>query len=102
MATNRGNCRLTGLLIVAAFTGVLFAQTDALLEQADAAFREGNLQLAEANARKVLARSPNVVHAHMILGIIAAQKNDWQVSNRHFQTVIRIEPSNPYGYFYLG
>jgi tetratricopeptide (TPR) repeat protein len=53
-------------------------------------------------ARRALARDPKAVHAHMILGVIAAQKKDWAVSNKHFQTVVRLEPSNPYGYFYLG
>src|SRR5262249_46013565 len=45
---------------------------------------------------------PGAVHAHMILGVIAAQKSDWDVSNKHFQAVVRLQPSNPYGYFYLG
>ena len=38
----------------------------------------------------------------MILGAIAAQKNDWETSNRHFEAVVKLDPSNPYGYFYLG
>src|SRR4051794_4891014 len=102
MATNRCNRRLIRLVTILLFATALYAQTDALLEQADAAFRDGDFKLAESSAKKVLARSPNAVHAHMILGVIAAQRNDWSVSNRHFQTVIRMEPSNPYGYFYLG
>src|SRR4051794_37564231 len=102
MATNCGNCRLKRLLITVLLASAALAQTDALLEQADAAFREGNVNLAESAANRVLARSPNTVHAHMILGVIAAQKSDWEVSTRHFQSVIRLEPSNPFGYFYLG
>src|SRR5687767_5341220 len=38
----------------------------------------------------------------MILGVIAAQKKQWDASNRHFQAVVKLAPSNPYGYFYLG
>jgi tetratricopeptide (TPR) repeat protein len=80
----------------------ILGQITSLLEQADAAFRSGDTVRAAALARKVLASEPNAVHAHMILGVIAAQKNDWNTSNRHFQTVVRLEPSNPFGYFYLG
>src|SRR5437660_12740794 len=76
--------------------------TENLLEQADEAFRQGNLDGAVALATQALARSPGAVHGHMILGVIAAQKNQWDISNRHFEAVIRVDPSNPYGYFYLG
>ena len=38
----------------------------------------------------------------MILGVIAAQSADWAASNRHFAEVLRLQPSNPHGYFYLG
>jgi tetratricopeptide (TPR) repeat protein len=38
----------------------------------------------------------------MILGVIAAQKQQWQASNAHFESVVRLEPANPFGYFYLG
>jgi tetratricopeptide (TPR) repeat protein len=79
-----------------------WGQTGALLEKADAAFRAGDLEQAQSLAQKVLGQDPGAVHAHMILGVIAAQKKQWQASNRHFQAVIRLEPSNPYGYFYLG
>src|SRR5436190_22173821 len=80
----------------------LFAQTGSLLERADEAFRQGNLDRAATLARQALARDPNAVHGHMILGVIAAQRNQWDTSNRHFEAVVRLEPSNPYGYFYLG
>ena len=79
----------------------LLAQNNALLEQADAAFRNGDLDRSMSLARRVLARDPNAVHAHMIVGVIAAQKKEWEVSNKHFQAVVRLAPSNPYGYFYL-
>src|SRR5205823_1696689 len=80
----------------------LLAQTGNLLERADEAFREGNLDRASTLARQALARDPGAVYGHMILGVIAAQKNQWDVSNRHFEAVVRLEPSNPHGYFYLG
>src|SRR6059036_3544002 len=77
-------------------------QADNLLEQADAAFRRGDFPKAAALAQRVLARDPAAVHAHMILGIVAAKSADWAASNRHFEEVIRLQPSSPHGYFYLG
>ena len=77
-------------------------QADATLEQADAAFRSGDFAKATTLARRVLARDSTAVHAHMILGVIAAQSADWVTSNRHFQEVVRLQPSSPHGYFYLG
>src|SRR5262245_20315511 len=77
-------------------------QADATLEQADAAFRSGDFPKAAALARRVLASDSTSVHAHMIVGVIAAQNADWATSNRHFQEVVRLQPSNPHGYFYLG
>ena len=73
-----------------------------MLEQADEAFRQGDFERASALAQRAIERDPAAVHGHMILGVIAAQKNQWEVSNRHFQTVVKLDPSNPYGYFYLG
>ena len=80
----------------------LLAQGGNLLEQADEAFRNGDPIRAASLAQRVVARDPNATHAHLILGVIAAQKKDWNTSSRHFRTVIRLEPSNPFGYFYLG
>jgi tetratricopeptide (TPR) repeat protein len=93
---------LAVLLLVPVTWAVLLAQTDALVEQADSAFREGDFNRSAVLARRALTRNPNAVHAHMILGIIAAQNKQWSTSNRHFAAVVRLEPSNPYGYFYLG
>jgi tetratricopeptide (TPR) repeat protein len=80
----------------------LWAQGGNVLEQADAAFRAGDIEKAAALARKALAQDPRSLHAHMILGIIAAQSNQWKDADTHFQSVIKLEPRNPYGYFYLG
>ena len=38
----------------------------------------------------------------MILGLVAAQRNQWQAAEKSFGEIIRLEPSNPFGYFYLG
>jgi protein O-GlcNAc transferase len=89
---------LLSLLLVVARSG----QGQSLLEQADTAFREGDQAKAASLAQRVLTRQPNAVHAHLILGVIAAQNNNWPVSNRHFQSVLRLDPSSPFGYFYLG
>src|SRR5262249_7826991 len=89
-------------LISVCLAAGLLGQTVSLLERADAAFRKGNLDTAATLARQALADDPRGVHSHMILGIIAAQRNQWVESNKHFEAVVRLEPSNPYGYFYLG
>ena len=102
MADGAHHGRIRPLIAALLLAGALAAQTEGLLEQADAAFRAGDPDKAAALASRVLARDPGAVHAHMILGVIAAQKNDWAVSNRHFQAIVRLDPANPYGYFYLG
>lgn len=78
------------------------AQVNSLLEQADAAFRAGNFDQAVALARRVTPEDPRVEHAHMILGVIAVRRNQWEDATGHFEAVIRLAPSSPYGYFYLG
>jgi Flp pilus assembly protein TadD len=80
----------------------LGAQTPSLIEQADEAFRQGDFERAVILAQRALDHDPATLHGHMILGVIAAQKNQWDASNRHFQTVVKLDPTNPYGYFYLG
>lgn len=80
----------------------LWAQGAGILEQADAAFRAGDIEQAAALARKALAQDPRSVHAHMILGIISAQANQWKDADSHFQSVTKLDPQNPFGYFYLG
>jgi Flp pilus assembly protein TadD len=80
----------------------LWAQAGNLLEQADAAFRAGDIEQAAALSRQALAQDPSSVHAHMILGIIAAQANQWNDADTRFQSVIQLAPQNPFGYFYLG
>src|SRR5262249_28784812 len=65
-------------------------------------FRQGDFERAKTLAEHVLASDPSALHAHMILGVIAARNNQWDVSDRHFQAVIKLDPSNPHGYFYLG
>ncbi len=91
--------RLAVLLLTA---GALWAQSGNLLEQADAAFRAGNLEQASALAQQVLKQDPRAVHAHLILGIIAAQANQWPDADKHLGAVVEVDPRNPFGYFYLG
>jgi tetratricopeptide (TPR) repeat protein len=89
-------------LIFVLSTVCLHGQPGNVLEQADAAFREGNVEQAATLARRALTRDPRAVRAHMILGVIAAKNRDWNATNTHFRAVVRLEPSNSYGYFYLG
>ena len=88
-------------LLGAAAALALFAQVSDI-EQADAAFRGGEIDQAVAFARRAITRDPGQVHGHMILGVIAAQREQWLAANGHFQTVVRLAPSDPHGFFYLG
>ena len=38
----------------------------------------------------------------MILGVIAVRRNHWKEATVHFEAIVRLAPSSPYGYFYLG
>src|SRR6476646_836142 len=97
-----GQCDMKYLLLAISLAACLFGQTVDVLAQADEAFRQGNLERAASLARQAIARDPRLLHGHMILGVIAAQKKQWDASIRHFEAVVKLEPSNPYGYFYLG
>jgi tetratricopeptide (TPR) repeat protein len=90
------------LALLLAMAAALWAQAGGVLEQADAAFRAGDLEKAAALARQALAQDPRSVHAHMILGVSAAQGNQWPAAEKHFQSVIKLAPTSPHGYFYLG
>lgn len=90
------------LLLLLAMAARLGAQAGGVLEQADEAFRSGDLEKAMAMARQALAADPRSVHAHMILGVSAALRNDWPAAEKHFQSVIKLAPESPHGYFYLG
>lgn len=80
----------------------LLALQPNLLEQAEQAFRAGDVNRASSLARQALQRDANAPAAHMILGVVAAQGQKWDIAGRHFQTVIRVIPQDPNGYFYLG
>jgi len=68
----------------------------------ESAFRSGDLNQAASVASRILAREPGSSAAHMILGLVAAQRNQWLAAEKSFGAIIRLEPSNPFGYFYLG
>lgn len=89
-------------LLSVAYAVCAFGQTGNALEKADEAFRQGDFASASTLARQALARDPDAVHAHMILGVIAAQNNRLEASTKHFEAIVRLDPANPYGYFYLG
>ena len=68
---------IRSLLFISIAAG-LAAQTANLLEQADEAFRQGDLEAARTLAQRVVQSDPAALHGHMILGVIAAQKNQWE------------------------
>jgi Flp pilus assembly protein TadD len=80
----------------------LLGQSENPIEQAEQAFRSGALEQAQTFARQALAKQPGSVSAHMILGVIAAQRQQWDAAKLHFRAVVRLAPSDPNGYFYLG
>jgi tetratricopeptide (TPR) repeat protein len=51
----------------------------------------------------VLAREPDNPHAHFCLGIIYYETDyNLQEARPHFEAVTRIDPNDPYGWFWLG
>jgi Flp pilus assembly protein TadD len=80
--------------------GLAFGQD--LVQQARTAFRSGNFDRAGALARAVLAEDPSSLQAHLILGLIAARRNQWDVARENFKALIHLAPSDPQAYFYLG
>ncbi|PYV14356.1 MAG: hypothetical protein DMG07_12125 [Acidobacteria bacterium] len=80
----------------------LLGQSENPIEQAEQAFRSGDLEQAQTFARQALAKQPGSGSAHMILGVIAAQRQQWDAAKLHFRAVVRLAPSDPNGYFYLG
>src|SRR5215472_12640784 len=89
-------------LAVLLLTVALWGQAPDLLSEAESAFRSGNLNQAAALANRILAGQPGSSPAHLILGLISAQRNQWPAAEKSFSALIRLEPSNPFGYFYLG
>jgi tetratricopeptide (TPR) repeat protein len=92
--------KIAGIPLLLLAVGLAFGQDPA--KQAESAFRSGDLDQAVALASKALAADPSSTQAHLILGIIAAQRNQWDAATRNFQALIRLVPSDPQAYFYLG
>lgn len=84
------------------FAVILPGQTPNLIDQAQAAFRAGDVDRAVALAQRAVTNNPGSANAHLILGIIAGQRQQWEAAAVHLQTVVRLSPTNPQGYFYLG
>ena len=89
---------LVGLLFVCG----LQAQSGSTLQLAETAFRGGDYERAATLARRVLLNDSNSFGAHIILGVISAQRSLWTEAERHFEEVVDLAPSNPHGHFYLG
>src|SRR4029077_20492608 len=93
---------LATLLLTLGLAARLWGQASDLLTEAESAFRSGDLSQAASLASRILAREPGSSRVHLILGLVAAQRNQWLAAEKSFGSVIRLEPSNPFGYFYLG
>ena len=92
---------MSTLFLGAALLFALLAQSEPLLDRAEQAFRSGDLESAETLAQRVLAGQPGSAPAHMILGVLAAQRQQWDAAKLHFAAVVRLAPADPNGYFYL-
>ncbi len=72
------------------------------LREAQAAFRAGDHDLASVLARKVLRSNQSSVNARMILGLVAAARNQWVEAKTELEKVTAAAPHDPNAYFYLG
>ena len=73
-----------------------------LVRQADKAYRSGDPDRAATLFRQVLEQDPSFLPAHMLLGIISAQRNQWDEAITHLEAVVGAEPSNAHAHFLLG
>lgn len=102
MPEHHGESRLKLFLGLLGFILFTNAQTPGLVEQAQTAFRSGDLDRAAGLAQKAISQDPGSARAHLILGIIAGQRKQWEAAAGHLQTVTRLNPADPQGHFYLG
>jgi len=95
---------LVPFILIAMSIVATYAQVNSveLMSKAYDAFRVGALERSAALAGRVLQDDPSSVAAHMLLGIIAAERQMWKEADERFETVILLSPGDPYGYFYLG
>jgi tetratricopeptide (TPR) repeat protein len=100
MTNARFRIILAGAALVFSSAPRLRAQN--LVGQAEEAYRSGDPDRAAALARKALAANPASVQANLIAGLVAARRSQWAEASRYFLAVRRIEPANPFSYFYLG
>src|SRR2546425_9482757 len=91
-----------GLMCAVVVAAPLRPQAEDLVEAAEQAFRAGDLDSASALAERALDRNFRSVSAHMVHGLVAAQRHQWEAANQNLEAVVRLAPSNPYGYFHLG
>lgn len=89
-------------VIASLFLAVGLAYGQDLVQQAARAFRSGDFDQADALARSALIENPSSTRARLILGIIAAQRNQWDTATQCFKALIRLIPSDPQAYFYMG
>lgn len=92
--------KIAGIPLLLLAIGLGFGQD--LTHQAESAFRSGDFDRAVALARKAQAEDPSSTQAYLILGIVAARRNQWDAATRSFKALIQLVPSDPQAYFYLG
>jgi tetratricopeptide (TPR) repeat protein len=76
--------------------------TQALTYLADTELHSGSRTEAETRLRRVLKLDPNVRLAHLDLGILLADREEFDEAAAHFHEAIRIAPTNPDAHYRLG
>jgi tetratricopeptide (TPR) repeat protein len=89
-------------LLLLSFSAAALSQDRETLREAQAAFRAGDHDLASVLARKVLQGNQSSVNARMILGLVAAARNQWVQAQAELEKVIGLAPHDPNAYFYMG
>ena len=54
--------------------------------------QKGHLDQAVDLCQKILRKDPAFVDAHMMQGLIFAQRNQWEQAARHFEKIVLITP----------
>jgi tetratricopeptide (TPR) repeat protein len=75
---------------------------DPVLQQIAALIERGDLTAASRAVEPALKAHPNDPLLHNFAGVIAAQRNDVESAEGHFQSAIRLAPRSPAAYENLG
>src|SRR5437660_1392546 len=72
------------------------------LQRAHERYRVGDLAQAESICRQILTRDPNCANALHGLGLIACQRDEYEVAAKFLEQAIRLSPGDAIAYCNLG